>query len=359
MRKPLTSLLMSTTALLAGGSGQAQTSSAQVYGVIDLSATSRQLSGNVRTKEVLNGAMTTSFIGVRGNEDLGGGWGALFDMESFLRADSGDAGRAPNDSFWARSAWVGLSSPMATVRLGRQSTPSFLLAGRTNPFGFATGVGPFMMHTYMPSATQPMLTGSGASDSAWPNSVSVVSRELQGVTVSLLGSAGEGTAAGRRWSAAANYSAGPLAGGLSVERLSKMNQSWGAPAPVLATAARPLFTATEVQTVLAGLSYDFGPVMGYAQLFRAELDAASGSSITLKTSQLGASVPLGVAKVLASWVHTTKDQAPAVNFKRDTVALAYDHWLSKRTDAYAVLLHDKVTGLSSGNSFGLGLRHSF
>eukprot|EP01036_Dinobryon_divergens_P009896 gene9896-13239_t len=145
--------------LSASGACMAQAGSVQLYGVLDLSLTSRQLSGNPRTKEVGNGALTTSFIGLRGREDLGGGYGALFGLESFLRGDTGESGRTSADPFWARNAWVGLSTPAGVVRLGRQSTPGFLLGGRTNPFGNATGIGPMMMHTYMPSATQPMITG--------------------------------------------------------------------------------------------------------------------------------------------------------------------------------------------------------
>lgn len=48
--------------------------------------------------------MTTSFIGVKGNEDLGGGMSAVFAIESFMRNDTGSAGRFDADTFWARSA---------------------------------------------------------------------------------------------------------------------------------------------------------------------------------------------------------------------------------------------------------------
>jgi len=45
--------------------------------------------------------------------------------------------------------------------------------------------------------------------------------------------------------------------------------------------------------------------------------------------------------------------------KRDTFTLGYDYTLSKRTDAYAMLMNDKITGYDRGNSFAVGLRHKF
>jgi predicted porin len=345
--------------LSASGACMAQAGSVQLYGVLDLSATSRQLAGNPRTKEVANGALTTSFIGLRGNEDLGGGYGAVFGLESFLRADTGEAGRTSTDPFWARNAWVGLSTPAGLLRLGRQSTPGFLLGGRTNPFGNATGIGPMMLHTYMPSATQPMITGNGTADSAWSNAVGFASRDLGGVTVALVGAAGEGGTAERRGAAALNYQRGALVAGLSLEKMERMALPWGAPAPVLATTARPLFTAQQVQTLLAGVAYDFGPAKGYAQWYRAELESASAATIKLHTWQLGTSVRAGEGDVLASWVRTAKEQPGVADQHRDTVTVAYDYRLSKRTDVYLALMRDKVTGLDRGNTSTLGLRHAF
>ena len=39
--------------------------------------------------------------------------------------------------------------------------------------------------------------------------------------------------------------------------------------------------------------------------------------------------------------------------------MGYDDTLSKRTDLYAMRMNDKITTFQSGNSFGLGVRHTF
>nr|HPR44210.1 porin [Ottowia sp.] len=44
---------------------------------------------------------------------------------------------------------------------------------------------------------------------------------------------------------------------------------------------------------------------------------------------------------------------------RKTLAVGYDYTLSKRTDAYANVMFDRITGFDSGTSYGVGLRHRF
>ena len=47
------------------------------------------------------------------------------------------------------------------------------------------------------------------------------------------------------------------------------------------------------------------------------------------------------------------------DYRRHGLAGGYDYALSKRTDVYAVMMFDKVTGKGSGTSFALGMRHKF
>ena len=49
----------------------------------------------------------------------------------------------------------------------------------------------------------------------------------------------------------------------------------------------------------------------------------------------------------------------ATDVSRKTFTLGYDHFLSKRTDLYAMLMNDRITARTTGNSFGLGVRHRF
>ncbi|MEX6583968.1 porin, partial [Ralstonia solanacearum] len=49
----------------------------------------------------------------------------------------------------------------------------------------------------------------------------------------------------------------------------------------------------------------------------------------------------------------------AVDVKRNTWAIGYDYALSKRTDLYAAYFRDKVTSLSTADTFGVGMRAKF
>ena len=75
---------------------------------------------------------------------------------------------------------------------------------------------------------------------------------------------------------------------------------------------------------------------------------------------LGATVPFGVHKVIASWGRTDLDQATGGDVRRTGLAITYDHFLSKRTDIYIHALKDRLsTASSDGNTLLGGIRHRF
>jgi predicted porin len=86
--------------------------------------------------QLSSGSLSTSRIGFRGTEDLGGGLAASFWLESHLFADDGRAGSgqtAGNQVFsaagaglnFARRSTVSLSGPLGELRLGRDLSPSY------------------------------------------------------------------------------------------------------------------------------------------------------------------------------------------------------------------------------------------
>ena len=141
------------------------TSNVSLYGVVDVSAYGKQLSGETRLKSLASGTMTTSRWGITGNEDLGDGLRAIFDLSSFIRVDTGTSGRNDADPFFGRLAYVGLSSSqLGTVRMGRISTATFLSEVSFGAFLDSTSLGPYLLHTFLSPATQPMVTGNGFLD---------------------------------------------------------------------------------------------------------------------------------------------------------------------------------------------------
>jgi len=136
---------LAAAAACAGGA-QAQ-SSVTLFGVMDLAYT--HLSSDAgRSRDLLQGdGNTSSRLGFRGVEDLGGGLAAGFWIEAGFAPDSG-AGAASNTNNQAsgaagaggltfgRKSVVSLSGRWGEVRAGRDYVPSFLnLTAAMHPFG--------------------------------------------------------------------------------------------------------------------------------------------------------------------------------------------------------------------------------
>ena len=78
-------------------------------------------------------------------------------------------------------------------------------------------------------------------------------------------------------------------------------------------------------------------------------------NVDYKISAVGASVPAGPGKVLLQYTQTKASAGAGPQGLCVWLRLLH----LKRTDLYAVYLDDKVDNLSSGYSYGVGVRHSF
>ena len=102
-----------TVLLLAGGTCCAQ-AGVNLYGIVDVGL--RAVDG---TTAVASGVNQTSRWGIRGQEDLGGGWKAVFRLEGGMNADTGT--QAKSDRLFDRQAWAGLDTPYGQIAVGRQA----------------------------------------------------------------------------------------------------------------------------------------------------------------------------------------------------------------------------------------------
>jgi len=93
----------------------------QLYGVVDAGVAVTRVSGQGSQSGLLNGGLTDSLWGLRGTEDLGGGWAANFQLESGFDPSSGSA--ADDSRLFNYGAWVGLAhADYGDLRFGRQYT---------------------------------------------------------------------------------------------------------------------------------------------------------------------------------------------------------------------------------------------
>ncbi|MCP5270765.1 MAG: porin [Burkholderiaceae bacterium] len=301
-------------------------SSLSMYGLVDMSIGSFKNPGGAATKGVVSGNMTTSYFGLKGSEDLGGGLTASFAIESFMRSDTGAAGRFNGDTFWARSSWVGLSTPsLGALNIGRNTTSLFVNTLLFNAFGDSFGFSPSIRHTFT--------SGTVTGDTGWSDSIKYSSPKFGGLSFTAHVAAGEANG-GKNGGLSALYFGGPLALGFAWQSVSKGD------------------TVDNTKAWQLGGSYALGDAKLFAQYGNVDNDA-TGNSFDI--TGLGTSVKFGAGSLLAQWGRISPDTGA----KRTTFSLGYDYFLSKRTDLYAVYMSDKLSGLSSGTSYAVGIRHRF
>jgi predicted porin len=108
-------------------SGAMAQSAVTLYGTVDQYLNYMHSSSGATVKSLEDGAFLRSRFGVRGTEDLGGGYTAKFQLEGGLNADNGTT----NDTtrFFDRQTWVGIATPVGEFRAGRQNGPIFTRGG--------------------------------------------------------------------------------------------------------------------------------------------------------------------------------------------------------------------------------------
>lgn len=321
--RPLaTGTLLATLAL----SAQAQ-SSVNVYGLLDLSVGSTKAPGGTSSTAVDSGKMTTSYYGFGGREDLGGGLAASFRIEGFLRATTGAAGRFNTDPQFSRTASLSLSSAsLGSLSLGRNTTALFISTLAYNAFGDSFGYSPSIRHYFT--------SGTTTGDTGWSDAIGYASPSWGGFKAGAMVTSKTGN--GGNWSVNLGYGAGPLSASL-------VHQSVKKDAAV---------AVEDTDTTQLGASYDFGVAKAFVQLGQVD-NSSTGNDYTI--SGIGARVPLGAGAVIAQYGLLS----PKTGADRNTLSVGYLHNLSKRTELYAVAMHDKVDGLSSGGGYSLGIRHRF
>ncbi|MEX8498163.1 porin [Leptothrix ochracea] len=307
-----------------------------LYGTLDVAVGSFQAAGSARLSQVQSGAMHTSFIGLKGEEALDSGAKVLFNLEGFLRLDSGESGRwtdTPNDGAWSRAANVGFAGSFGTVLLGRVPNLMFTHSRPFNSFSARLGDAPTLSLAWSdPRGSMAHIDG----DTAWSNALSYVGRP-QGHWIFALQSAAPEGNGHRNLGVNLDYNpSGPF----------KINAAW--------QDVQVGLGGQKESTGSLGLSYDAGPIQFYAQA--ASIDDRAQGSLT-KVVDMSLALPMGLNHtLLLAWNHadlnTDRSQA-------STLRLGDTHDVSQRTTLYGVIQRDQRTGLAAGHSLAVGLRHLF
>ena len=305
------SLFIAAVAAVAGSSALAQ-SNVTIYGRANVSV-ERQDADGAKSTQMVN---SSSRVGFKGTEDLGGGLKAGFVLEHGFNIDTG----LPSGAFWGRQSEVNLSSGMGMVRLGNFTSEAyFATADYISMHNHDTGTSSDALYAYLGRDT---------------NKVAYRTPSLGGATVEL-GLGLKENNAKYTYDLAANWQGGPLHLGAGMQKNDKANQ----------VAVRAL--------------YELGAFTLGAYVQRDKDVYASGSRTNIRLSGMYA---MGKAEV-----HLNIGRAGSYSNVSDSDAtqatVAYNYNLSKRTKLYTYYtkVNDSNKKVYGGDfsSLALGMRHNF
>ncbi|WP_311221927.1 MULTISPECIES: porin [unclassified Acidovorax] len=364
---------------LACGSAAAQ-SGVTLYGIVDLAIQHNRAGGVGSSTDMVSGGNSTSRIGFRGREDLGGDLYAAFHLESSVNADTG-TGRPSNTNNQAsgavanngaltfdRMAFVSLGHVRyGELRLGHDFMPHHYNSILFEPFT-AVGAARAGNLTFSAVGTGPLFTTITGS-----NTVSYwLPKDIGGLYGMAILGRGENAAG------SANRQDGNFFGG----RLGFVSGPFDMAAAVTRTRYATTPTLGDYTHANLGASWNAGFAKFFALYNMIEVELQAGDA-RKHTAELGVQIPITAhSRIRASYVRLD-DRSSAVLANADgsqrsgndaqQFGAGVVHDLSKRTALYGTYakVHNRgqATYLPSGaraplagrnaSALELGIRHTF
>ncbi|MYM33339.1 porin [Duganella sp. FT94W] len=326
-------LVIGALALVSLGA-QAQ-SSLTVYGVADAGLVMERGGDAGAVQKIGSGVASSSRIGFKGKEDLGGGTVLTYVLENGYSIDTGAAKQ--NGSLFGRQALICVSGDAGSLSIGHQYTPFYkTLNNVADPFS-----------TGMAGNAQNIFDGTTRVS----NTVEYITPRVAGFSADVQYGFGEvagDTSKNRYLGASGTYEQGPLTVVLAHQQYDN-----------------PTGTAHSRNTLLTG-RYRFGAITGHVAHARNRdlLGAQSHDTLVGFTAELS-----GANHLFASFIDH-RDETSARQHARQA-AIGFSHNLSRRTDVYAAYGHINNSngavfrvGTAADNGSGttgvnLGVRHVF
>ena len=385
------------------GAAQAQ-SSVTVYGILDVgyvgtntrNPASTTAAGYKTSSNTLGqSAESTSRLGFKGTEDLGGGTNAFFTAEFQLYPQDGSlsgsaassitTGTSPNSygGLQNRQTFVGLSKKgIGQAAIGTQYTPVHVAVAKTDPGQSNNMVG---------SVIYPA-NGSGTTTGAYTvrsnNAVTAQTEVMAGFQASAMyainnqdrtqyatnstdASAG-GNTNNTGWGLGLNYTWNKLFATANYQSFKNENNTGSASLPAGTVVYGS--NVTDNQTYV-GATYDFGILKAYAGWVNRKATSGLDSNNYVKRSGQQIGVRSFITPTIEGWANIGNGRytsfgpnTPTANF--NSWQLGSNYWLSKRTNLYAIYGSTATSsstpspllpqGSSAGASqYALGVRHTF
>jgi len=364
----------------AGAAAVAVPAAAQVtvYGILDMGYSNESItidSSNTKTSGINRASgLSSSRLGFRWAEDLGGGMKAEFIVETGLTTN----GTANVLDGTSRAANLNLTGGFGSLRIGRQNS-----IGKNMVDGF-TAFGGGASFT-QGSAAKETLEGGKLSPSTANTSknlapavdrvseaITYTSPNFGGVTVSLSAAdtksdkdAETGESRTKGYAGQVSYVAGPLTVAIAhtsveqdIEKVTEDDAIGKQVAGVTAAAGR------ERDVNQLGAKYSIGAATLFAHISNGEYKANSTTAaLDTESFDLGVTYKIGATTLLASFGQGEMETSATAKRDIEGHQVQAHYALSKRTTAY--ILHGKTESELSGSATDktsvtmMGLRHSF
>ena len=376
--------LLALAALTAFATAAQAQSSVSVYGVIDMGYNSTKYTNNNNVAGA-NGktstmgqlsALSSSRLGFRGTEDLGGGTSANFVLElGFAGQTVGAAGGSSNANLdtaadKARIFTVGLSDKaLGTVRIGRDKAPAQLATEKYTAGGANNSVGEFFMYG---ASTVNFGGGANAADldvtsdtfaERVNGGVFYTSPTFNGFTLNAVVAKDEnkdqdGTVSRNEKTASQGLS-------IAYEGIKNLSVTYALHERKVQAADGTASAKDDFQTF--GVSYTLGAAKLFGQWVDAEKKTATGTQTSATDGyQIGVGYTMGKTYLWAQMGDSESEGTTAGTkvYDREGYQLGARYDMSKRTSLYAIYgaQEAKKVGDADVNkvsALNLGVRHSF
>jgi GBP family porin len=288
-------------------------SALQIYGRFDVGVNQQKMSSTATSPSTNRTFVSsdTPWLGFRGAEALGGGWRAVFKMETGFQVDTGN--QSIPTKFWNRETFVGLNNAAyGTLLMGSQFTPSLMMTARVDPF-MRSNLGAILnMFQQFPGVEARGYTA------LIDNSVQYQTPVWGGFQLKVLGGATEGVAPyGRPFSTSLEYTFNRFYAAVTYDQMNVNGAFVQQPG------------ATPKESVMQlGATYRFDAVKLHGYVIKADVDGSYG----MNGGMVGVTVPVGSGAIQSSYQR--RDAKDPANSDAQSFALQYSHYLSKRSTLY-------------------------
>jgi len=389
--------LLAVAAMGAFASAAQAQSSVTIYGILDAGyvggnqrAQTTSVTGTNNNGFAISGAESTSRLGFKGVEDLGGGKSAFFTVEVTL---SGDTTAVLGGT---RQAFVGLKdNKLGAAAIGTQNTIIHNAVGATDP-GQQNNIAGNVIYAANSNQTNGSTTNStyGQTDAytiRTSQTLTYQSPVFSGFQVNASyalnndnttqtgaytagGSSNGGSSNYNGWGLGANFTFQKFYATANYQALKSVNPYGTVNTAAAYSPADTAWTATtggsntQDNQAYVAATYDFGILKAYGQWINRKATAVQSSNFYLKRSAQQLGVRSYITPTIEAWASIGNGRwtamgasSPTANFTGYQVGSNY--YLSKRTNLYAIFgsteTSSTTAGAASQNNYAVGVRHTF